>query len=170
MTENPVWGDDWGAVRSNWLLDPAVTFLNHGSFGACPKPVLDAQTALRTQMERQPVDFLGRRLEGLLAGARERVAAFVNADPSGLVFVPNATTAVSTVLASIDVEPGGEVLTTDHAYPAVRKAIERTCELSRARSIVAPIPLPLPAVDEVTERVVSRICDRTRLLVVDHVT
>src|SRR5687768_7102302 len=110
-------------MREHWLLDPHVTFLNHGSFGACPKVVLAEQARLREEMEREPVLFLGRELERRLGVARAKLAALVRADADDLVFVPNATTAVSTVLRAIDFAPGDELLTTDHVYAACKNAL-----------------------------------------------
>src|SRR2546430_6119272 len=110
-----LWGPDWPSARDRWTLDPSGAFLNHGSFGASPVEVLDRQAALRAEMERQPVEFLARRLPGLWAEARARVAHFLGADPAGLVFVRNATTAVSTVLANVRLEPPDEGGTTHHA-------------------------------------------------------
>jgi isopenicillin-N epimerase len=98
---NALWGEDWAEVRSSWLLDGDVAFLNHGSYGATPRPVMDGQVALRIQLEREPVTFLWRRLPELAAQARSLIAAFVGADADGLAFVTNATTAVNTVLASL---------------------------------------------------------------------
>ena len=94
-----------------WTLDPTVTYLNHGSFGACPEPVLAVQRELRDRLERQPVTFLDRELPGHLDAAREHVAAFLGADPAGLAFVPNATTGANAVLRSLRFEPGDELLT-----------------------------------------------------------
>src|SRR5207249_2883519 len=98
-----------------WTLDSAVAFLNHGSFGACPRPVLEAQQRLRERLERQPVRFFVRDLEPLLDDARSALAAFLGADPEGLVFVTNATTAVNAVLRSLALAPGDQLLVTDHA-------------------------------------------------------
>jgi isopenicillin-N epimerase len=107
-----------------WPLDPGVAYLNHGSFGACPRPVLAAQDALRARMEREPADFLARELPARLREAREVLGPFVGADPEGIVFVPNATTGVNAALRSWDLSPGDQILTTDHAYGACRKALE----------------------------------------------
>ena len=111
-------------LARHWALDPAVSYLNHGSFGATPRPVLAAQQALRDELEREPFDFLVRRLPGRLAAAREALGAFLGADADGLAFVPNATAGVNAVLRSLDLAPGDELLTTSHVYPACRRAME----------------------------------------------
>ena len=125
-----------------WALDPHVDYLNHGSFGACPRAVLAYQGDLRALMEREPVDFLARHLPRLLASAREALGAFVRADARDLAFVPNATTAVNAVLRSLDLRPGDELLTTDHVYAACRKAMQFVAARSGARVVVAPVPFP----------------------------
>ncbi len=153
-----------------WLLDPQVTFLNHGSFGACPRAVLDFQQALRERMERQPVRFLHRELEPLLDGARAVVAQFVGADPADLVFVGNATEGVNTVLRSLAFKPGDELLVTDQEYNACRNAIDVVAERAGATVIVAAIPFPLPSIDAAVHAVIARVTPRTRIALVDHVT
>jgi isopenicillin-N epimerase len=168
--ENALWGEGWTSVRDQWILDPSVAFLNHGSFGACPRPVLDAQALLREEMERQPVDFLWRRLDGMIGDTRDRVAEFLNADPGGLAFVANATMGVATVLAGIELEPGDEVVMTDHAYPAVRNSAHRTCAAHGADLVVRHIPLPLPAQEDIAALVLDAVTDRTKLVIVDHIT
>jgi isopenicillin-N epimerase len=159
-----------GDLRPLWPLDPAVTFLNHGSYGACPRAVLEAQGRLRDRLEAEPVRFLSRELEGLLDGAREALGAFVGADPDDLAFVPNATTGVNTVLRWLDLGPGDELLATDHTYNACRNALEAVTARGGARVVVAAIPFPVAAPEQALEAVLSRVGPRTRLALVDHVT
>jgi isopenicillin-N epimerase len=153
-----------------WDLDPAVTFLNHGSFGACPIGVLDAQTRWRRRLEREPVRFFAGELEGLLDEARARLGAVIGADPDDLAFVQNATTGVNTVLRAVPLEPGDEVLTTDHAYGACRNAMEWVAQRRGARVVVARVPFPLGGDCDVVGAVLGAVTPRTRLAVIDHVT
>jgi isopenicillin-N epimerase len=154
---------------SAWALDRAVAYLNHGSFGATPVPVLAEQQRLRAAMERNPVGFLGHQLPELLDAVRAEVAAFLGAEPEGLVFVDNATTGTQTVIAQAGLAPGDEVLATDHCYPAVLAQLRRSTEAAGARLEIAEVPLPAPGRTEVAEAVLSRLTERTRLLVIDHV-
>ena len=153
-----------------WALDPDVAFLNHGSFGACPRPVLERQQRLREELEREPVRFLSRELERRLDEARAALGRFVGADPDDLAFVPNATTGVNTVVQSLSLGPGDEVLTTDHAYNACRTASARAAARAGARLTVAAVPFPLSGPAEVERAVLSAVTERTRLVVLDHVT
>ncbi len=157
-------------LKRHWLLDPEVAFLNHGSFGACPKPVLEEQQRIRERMERQPVQFFVRDHEELIGRARRTLAEFVGARPQDLVWVNNATTGVNAVLGSLRFSAGDELLTTDHEYNACRNALEWASERSGAHVVVAEIPFPVESPDQVVERVVDRITDRTRLALIDHVT
>lgn len=160
-------------LRQHWGLDPEVTFLNHGSFGAAPGEVLEAQRAWRDRMEREPVAFMVEVLEGALDGARQEAAAFVGADPEGFAFVSNATTGVNTVLASLahgTIAPGHELLTTDHVYNACHNALRVLAERTGARVVVAPVPFPCTGPGQVVERVMATVTERTRLVLLDHVT
>lgn len=155
---------------SLWSLDPHVAYLNHGSFGACPIAILDHQAALRREMEREPVDFLWRRLPARLAEARAAVGRFVGADPDDLAVVPNATAGVNAVVRSLDLAPGDELLTTDHVYGACRKTLDYVAARTGARVVSARVPFPLKGDDEVVAAVLAAVTPRTRLALIDHVT
>jgi isopenicillin-N epimerase len=157
-------------VKQHWLLDPDITFLNHGSFGATPKVVLEAQSAFRAQMEREPVRFFVRELEPMLDEARNVLAAFLGADPAGLAFVPNATAGVNAVLRSLDLDKFDELLVTTHEYNACRNTLEYVAGLAGAKIVVIAVPFPIASPDVIVERVLERVTDRTRLLLVDHLT
>jgi isopenicillin-N epimerase len=157
-------------VRQHWTLDPAITFLNHGSFGATPRVVLEKQTALRAQMEREPVRFFVRELEPLLDDARRTLAGFLGADAEGLAFVPNATAGVNAVLRSLDLDKFDELLVTNHEYNACRNTLDYVAGLAGAKVVVADIPFPIDSPDVVIERVLEKVTDRTRLLLIDHIT
>src|SRR5690349_1090387 len=107
----------------SWPLRPDVTFLNHGSFGSCPIPVLEHQAQLQREMEAQPVLFLGRELEGRLDAVRQVLGPFLKCAPDDLALISNATQGVNTVLRSLSFQPGDELLTTDHTYNACRNAL-----------------------------------------------
>src|SRR4051794_15631713 len=147
--------------RSPWRLEPGVSFLNHGSFGACPEPVLEAQRAWRDRMERQPARFLARELEAELDSARREVAIFVNADPDGLAFVPNATAGVSTVLASLRFEPGDELLACDHEYNATLNAMRVTAARYAATVTLARVPFPIVDAGQVVQAYLDAVTPRT---------
>jgi isopenicillin-N epimerase len=153
-----------------WRLDPSITFLNHGSFGACPGDVLAVQADFRDRLEREPVAFLDRELPRLLDATRDAVGAFLGADPAGLVFVPNATTGVNAVLRSLRLGPGDELLTCDHEYNAILATLRAVAERDGARVVVAPIPFPIGGDDETVDAILAAVTPRTRLAVLSHVT
>jgi isopenicillin-N epimerase len=154
----------------NWLLDPEVIFLNHGAFGACPRHVLEFQNEWRLRLERQPLQFLGRELEPLLDSARAALAQFVGAETDDLVFVPNTTTGVNTVLRSLEFQPGDELLVTNHEYNACRNALDFVAGRTGAHVVVAKIPFPLQSAGDAIAPVLENVTSRTRLALLDHVT
>jgi isopenicillin-N epimerase len=154
----------------HWTLDPAITYLNHGSFGACPRPVLEAQQALREQLEREPARFFNREAPLLLDAARKELAQFLNAPARGLAFVRNVTTAINSVLRSLPLAAGSEVLVTNHEYNATRNILEYAAAERGWRVVVAEVPFPISGPEAVIETVLSRVTPRTRLAVLDHVT
>ncbi len=166
---NLVWGPDWAEVRELWPLEQTVAHLNHGSYGAVPLPVLEEQQSWRNRMEANPVRFFARELPGALAAARAEVGQFLGADEGSLAFVANATSGASTVLAAFPLEAGDHVLLTDHTYGAVRIATDRFA--ADRGAVVDTVHVPLGADDpEAAAAVLDALTDRTRLVVVDHVT
>lgn len=157
-------------MREHWLLERDIIYLNHGSFGATPVPVLKRQDALRAQLEREPVRFMVRELEPLLDDARGTLAAFVGADEAGLAFVPNATTGVNAVLRSLDLDKHDELLVTTHEYNACRNALDYVAGLNSAKVVCVEIPFPIASADEVVARVLEHVTERTRLFLIDHIT
>jgi isopenicillin-N epimerase len=155
---------------SPWLLDPGIVYLNHGSFGACPVPVLEAQRAWRDRIEREPVRFLARELQDHLDEARLAVAAFLRADPEGVAFGPNATTGVSTILGSLRFGPGDELLAGDHEYNATLNALRSAADRDGASVVIARIPFPLEDPAQVVQAYLDAVTPRTRLALVSHVT
>jgi isopenicillin-N epimerase len=155
-----------------WILDPDVAYLNHGAFGACPRPVLDAQERWRVELETNPNRFFLERYVPALDAARAALAAFLGADPAGLVFVRNATEGVNAVLRSLEPElgAGDELLVTDHAYNACRNVIDVTAERTGARVVVAHVPFPIGSADEALEAILGAAGGRTRLALIDQVT
>ena len=157
-------------LARHWGLDPAITFLNHGSFGACPRPVLDVQQAWRDQLEAEPVRFLGRELNGRLLTVREALGDFVGADPDDLALVTNATGGANAVIRSIRFEAGDEIVTTDHEYNAILNVLRYVAERDGARVVVVGLPFPAISPDDVVERFMAAVTERTRLAVISHVT
>jgi isopenicillin-N epimerase len=157
-------------ARCEWLLDPEVAFLNHGSFGATPRAVLAEQDRWRARMERHPTHFMSEELPPALRAAAVRLAAFVGSEAKDLVFVENATVGCNTVLNSLRLSPGDEILVTDHGYPAVRKAAEHAAARAGARVIEAAVPFPLDDPAQIVAAVAGRLGPRTRLAILDHVT
>src|SRR5258708_12194525 len=156
--------------RRHWVLKPGIAFLNHGSFGACPKPILRLQWELRRRMEAEPVRFLWRRYEKLLDPARAALARFVGARAQDLVVVTNAPTAANAAVRSLKLRPGDALLTTSHEYNACQNVLINDARSPGARPDVAKMPFPLRSPDELLEPILSRVTKRTRLAFIDHVT
>lgn len=155
-----------------FLLDPAVTFLNHGSFGACPRPVFEEYQRWQLKLECQPVAFLdpNRGLSGWMRDARRALAEVLGASPDDLVGLTNATYALNIVAQSLDLKPGDEILTTDHEYAALEKTWAYVCRRSGAIVKTVTIPLPLTTEAQFTDAILSGITERTRVLFLSHIT
>src|SRR5690349_5914682 len=152
-------------ARLLFSLDPAVTHLNHGAFGAVPIPVQRVQQRLRDEVEANPVRFFANGLDQRLAHTRRHLAGFIGADPDGSALATNATTAVAVVLNSLDLSPGDEIVTTNHGYGAVNIAVDHWGQRTGARRRVAALPVA-PTDEEVVDAIRASVSGRTRLVVV----
>ena len=156
-------------MKNLFLLDPALVFLNHGSFGACPAQVLEKCQWWQREMERNPVEFLGRRSAKLLLQSRAVLAQHVGAKPEHLVYLPNATSGVNTVARSLPLRVGDEILTTDHEYGACDNTWHFVCQQTGAKYVPVEIPLPFHA-HEFVNRVWAAVTPRTRVIFLSHIT
>jgi isopenicillin-N epimerase len=157
-------------LAAHWSMRPGVRFLNHGSYGATPRAVLAAQDRWRARMEEEPVEFLSRDAEGCLDAARAELAAFIGADSDDVAFVHNATTGINAVIRWLPLQPGDELLTTDHAYNAAKNVLEARAAECGARVRYVSVPFPGVSDDDVAQVVLDAATPRTRLVLLDHVT
>ncbi len=158
------------ALRGLFLLRPDIVFLNHGAFGACPRPVFDSYQNWQLELEHQPIEFLERRFQGVMAQTREVLAAFVGATADELVYVPNATTGLNIVARSLPLGSGDEVLATDHEYGAIDRTWRAICVRRGARYVRAPLPSPVQSKEQLADAIWAHVSPRTRILSVSHIT
>ncbi|MDX1448562.1 MAG: aminotransferase class V-fold PLP-dependent enzyme [Acidimicrobiia bacterium] len=157
-------------MRHHWSLDPDVIHLNHGSFGAVPNRVRDAQQAWRDEFDANPTHFVDHRYQQELDRVRVVIGEFVGADPAGLALVTNATAGMASIVAGVRLDPGDEIVVTDHGYNAVRNIVDTATGSAGARTVVASVPFPTTSPDQVVEAVLDAVSERTRLVIVDQVT
>ena len=156
-------------LRQSFLLDNNVVFLNHGSFGACPRPVWDTYTAWQRQLERQPVEFSSRHWS-LLASARTSLAAHLNVQPDDVSFIVNATSGINVIARSFPLAPGDEILTTDLEYGALDLTWDHLCQRFGATYVKAHVPRPFTTPEEIVEAIWSRVTERTKAIFLSHIT
>lgn len=160
------------SLRDEFLLNPEVVFLNHGSFGACPKPVFEKYQAWQLELERQPVEFLGRRFDNLMAEARQQLGTYFNAAPDDLLYVMNATLGLNIVARSLQMklQPGDEILTTDHEYGALNRTWEFISKYTGAKYINHHIPMPVTTSEAFVEAFWEGVTPRTKIIFLSHIT
>ena len=159
-----------GDLACHWILDPETSFLNHGSFGATPLSVLEEQSRLRNLIESDPVRFFERNYIPLMKAAIGRLSEFMNADSEGLVFVKNTTEGVNTVLRSLDLSPGDEIIVTNHSYQACWNAVDFVTERSDAKTVVVDIPFRVKNEEEIVDLIMDKVTGNTVLAMIDTVT
>jgi isopenicillin-N epimerase len=174
-TPQPILYDDTAearhqALRELFLLRPGITFLNHGSFGACPRPVFERYQAWQLELEQQPVEFIGRRAGRLMETARTALARYLGADADEVVYFSNVTAALNVVARSLPLKDGDEILTTNHEYGALDRTWRFVCGHTGARYVVRQLPRPLDDPAAVVDAVWSGVTPQTRVLFLSHIT
>lgn len=157
-------------MRDLFMIDPDITFLNHGSFGACPTPVFERFIEWQYRVERQPVDFFMNQFHPLMNASRGRLAEFINIPADQLIYVPNATIGLNTVARSLNLQAGDEILTTDHEYGAMDKMWDFVAQQTGARVIRQTLPATMNDPAEVINVIWDGVTDRTRVLFMSHIT
>ncbi len=166
-------------MKNDFLLSPEVIYLNHGSFGACPRPVMEQLRAWQRRMEAQPTAHLGRDIIALMGEARAALGAYLNVPGKDVVYFPNPTTAINAVMRSmltapsgspLHLEPGDEILTSDHEYGAMLRTWRFFTRHSGARLVEQPIPLPLTTRKAFAEALWEGVTSRTRVIFLSHIT
>ncbi len=157
-------------MKEHYLLDPDVIFLNHGSFGATPRPVLEAYQNWQLRFERQPVQFLAREISGELKKARQILGDYLHADADDLVYIPNATFGVNIIARSLPLEPGDEILTTDHEYGACENVWKFIGQKNGIILVKQPILLPMAAPAEITSHFWQGVTPQTKVIFISQIT
>lgn len=157
-------------MHNQFLLDENVVYLNHGSYGACPKSVFEEYQSWQNQFELQPVDFVENQLPGLLAKSRTTLSEFLNVNANDMVLIPNPTTAMNEIVRSLDLSPGDEILTTNHEYGAIENTWKFITKKTGAIYKPVNIPLPIISKDNIVEIITSNITDRTKVIFLSHIT
>ena len=157
-------------MKKDFLLDPKITFLNHGSFGACPKPVFDIYQEWQRDLEQRPVEFLGRRAISLLAESRKKLAEYLHCRTDDLVYFTNPTTAINMVVRNLDLQAGDEVLTTDHEYGAMDRTWRYICKKNGAQYVQRHIPLPVTTHADFVEHFWQGVTPKTKIIFLSHIT
>jgi isopenicillin-N epimerase len=158
------------SLKDEFLLDPEVIFLNHGSFGACPRPVFAAYQQWQLELEREPVDFIGRRRGTLLAEARARLAEYIGAEADEVVYFPNPTTAANMIVRSLKLGPEDEVLATDHEYGAMERTWHFYASQKGYRYTRRSMPLPMTTPAQFVEDFWAGVTENTRVIFISHIT
>jgi isopenicillin-N epimerase len=157
-------------MKDLFLLDPEVIYLNHGSFGACPAPVFAEYQRWQRELEREPVEFLGRRAPGLLAEARRSLAGYLGCEPNDVVYFPNPTTAINMVVRSLGLGPDDEILASDHEYGAMDRTWRFMCSKTGARYVRQPVAVPAASPEQVLEELWGGVGEHTRVIFISHIT
>lgn len=158
-------------LKKLWFLDENITFLNHGSFGATPKTVLEAVSKWHIELEKEPVEFFMSRYFDLVRQLADRLGRIIGSKGDSIVFIENATTGINTVLKSLifDFKANDEILFTNHIYPAARNSINYFCEKTGGKAVEIFVPYPLTDTTQITDIVQKSLTAKTKILLIDHI-
>lgn len=157
-------------MKSLFFLRDDVTFLNHGSFGASPLPVMREYQRIQIELEKQPVEFMDRRHDAMLADARTCLAGYLGCEAEDIVYVPNTTTGVNAVARSLPLKPGDEVVISDQEYGALEKMWNFVCQATGAKLVKAVIPFPLSSPDEIRNAILDAVTPKTKVVFFSHIS
>jgi len=157
-------------MKSQFLLNPEITFLNHGSFGACPKPIFEDYQKWQLELEREPIQFITKTGLKYLNDSKQALASYINCDADDFVYVPNPTTAMNTVIKSLKLKAGDEILSTNQEYGAIKKTWNYYCQKANAEFVEAPISLPLVSKEKFLEEFWSALTPKTTIVFLSHIT
>jgi isopenicillin-N epimerase len=173
------------AYKDLFMINPDIIFLNHGSFGATPILVFEKYQSWQRELEKQPVEFLARRITSLLEDSRTKLANHINAEPDEIVYFPNPTTAINMVARNlidntsissningkrIKLQAGDEILTTNHEYGAMNRTWHYVCKRTGARYIQVPVLLPLETEGDFVEYFWQFVNEKTKVIFISHIT
>lgn len=157
-------------IKDQFLLNRDITFLNHGSFGACPKPVFEDYQTWQRKLEQDPVQFITKIGQEALNTSRQALANYINCNEQDLVYMPNPTTALNTIIKSLDLQEGDEILTTNQEYGALDRTWNFYCKKTGAKYIQADITLPLVSKEKFLEEFWKARTPRTKIIFLSHIT
>ena len=157
-------------MRSQFLLDSSITFLNHGSFGACPKPIFEEYQRLQLELETEPVNFIQKKLPAYLKEAKKPLAKFIGCHEADFFFTPNPTFAVNTIMRSLKLQAGDEILTTNHEYGAMDRTWHFYCKKSGAKYIRQEISLPIVSQEQILEEFWEGYNSNTKVIFLNQIS
>lgn len=157
-------------MKSQFLLDPTITFLNHGSFGACPKPIFEEYQRFQLELETEPVLFIQKKVAGYLKVAREKLSTYMGCDSLDVFFTPNPTFAINTIMRSLDLQEGDEILSTNHEYGAMDRIWSFYCKKSGAQYIRQNISLPVQSKEQLIEEFWKGYNSKTKIIFLNHIS
>jgi isopenicillin-N epimerase len=157
-------------MKSQFLLDPTITFLNHGSFGACPKPIFEEYQRFQLELETEPVLFIQKKVAGYLKVAREKLSTYIGCDSLDVFFTPNPTFAINTIMRSLDLQEGDEILSTNHEYGAMDRIWSFYCKKSGAQYIRQNISLPVQTKEQLIEEFWKGYNSKTKIIFLNHIS